>query len=190
MAPAGASRNVRDGPSPARLPVEPASPPRSPQGSEAPNGRSRQELLPPHVAAEAAVQDNRQHSLSSPPRSTLEAPPALLPNVCTSGFAPVAQVDDPAGVASTDNGYMRFTTSPVDDGTAGRSNLPPDAFAEAVGEQYLPSAALQLVPSMPTVPLGEEVAAFVAGLVDGNLVSLEARTPADEGGAGWPHVRD
>jgi len=99
-------------------------------------------------------------------------------------------VDDPAGVASTDNGYMRFTTSPVDDGTAGRSNLPPDAFAEAVGEQYLPSAALQLVPSMPTVPLGEEVAAFVAGLVDGNLVSLEARTPADEGGAGWPHVRD
>jgi len=98
-------------------------------------------------------------------------------------------VDDPAGAASTGGGHLRFTNSPVDNGTVERDNLPPGFALAAVGEQYLPSAPLRPVPSMPTVPLGEEVAALVAGLVDGNLVSLEASMPANEGFAGWPFDR-
>jgi len=189
MAPAGSSHNVGDGPSPARLPAEPASSPRSPHEQDASTGQSRQELLPPHDIAEAAVQDNRQQSLSSSPRTNPEAPPVLLPNARTSGPAPVTQMDDPAGPASTGDGHLRFTNSLVDSGTAGRDNLPPGFALAAVGEQYLPSAPLPPVPSMPTVPLDEEVAALVAGLVDGNLVSLEASTPANEGFAEWPYDR-
>ena len=113
----------------------------------------------------------------------------LLPNARTSGLAPVTQMVDPAGAASTGDGHLRFTNSLVDNSTAGRDNLPPGFALTAVGEQYLPCAPLPPVPSLPTVPLDEEVAALVAGLIDGNLVSLEASTPANDGFAGWPYDR-
>jgi len=186
MDPTNASRDVRDGPIPARLPAELASLPHSPHGQEASTGRSHQELRGAHVAAGAVIQEDTGRPRSSPPRATLEAPCFLVPNERTSGSSPVVQEDNNlVGMKSTGDGCLRRTTSPVDGGTFACDNLRIASSPGAIWEQCPLREDLPPVLSMPTVPSGEEVAAILAGCVDGKLViPLEVSEPAIGGFGG------